>query len=279
MRRQAVAALVAGALMLAACGESSTDADPTPSRASSTPGDPVTSATSAPWVALGEPLGRCGPQPQRIADQRFRMFTMRRPGRILPAVTTGRGRTVVVLVHQTDGGGLCGWLDFAERIASVPRQSALAFDLCGFADSDCAEGNSNARQQVQQVRMAIDAAQRRLGARRVVVVGASMGGSLAVLTAAQDPRVDAAVDLSGPDEWRGALVHRQAARVRVPLLVAMADDEGPEVVAAARATAEAAASGSEFAGAEAGHGYELLQDTTGELTPLASKVLDWIARH
>jgi pimeloyl-ACP methyl ester carboxylesterase len=246
--------------------EGSSPVAPTPS---------VTTPASTPWVALGRKLGRCGPQPPRLATVHYRTTRLRDRGRVLPAITTGRGRTVVVLVHQTDGGGLCGWLDFAARIAEVPGQQALAFDLCGFGDSDCPDGSTTPRSQVQQVQLAIDAAGR-LGARRIVVVGASMGGSLAVLTAAVDPRVDAVVDLSGPDDWRDAIVHRRAVDVRAPLLVAMAADEGPESVAAARATAQAAAHGV-FVGADRGHGYELLVDASGAPTPVAARVLDWIA--
>ena len=193
----------------------------------------------------------------------------------MPAVTTGRGRTVAVLIHQTDGGGLCGWLDFAARIAEVPGQRALAFDLCGFGDAQCPGGNFAAQRQVDQVRMAIDEAVRS-GARRVVLVGASMGGSLAVLTAAADPRVDAVVDLSGPDAWRGASVHRRAAEVTVPMLVAMADDEAPQEVAAARAAARVAVDGS-FVDVTAGHGYDLLADADGRPTAMADRVLTAVA--
>lgn len=274
-------ATVLTTVLVLGAGCSSGDDDP-PTAAvttSSTPTDPVTSEAAydpGPWAPLGAELGRCGPQPPRLAGQKFRTTTLRAPGRILPAVTTGTGRTVVVLVHQTDGGGLCGWLTFAARIAAAPGQMALAFDLCGFARSDCAEGNSAVARQVDQVEMAIDEAER-LGARRIVVVGASMGGSLAVFTAARDHRVDAAVDLSGPDVWRDVVVRERASGVRVPLLVAMADDEGADAVAAARATAEAAGQGSEFVGAEAGHGYALLEESDGRPTPLSEQVLDWIA--
>jgi dienelactone hydrolase len=275
------AALAALALTPAAgCGGGAAD----PERAATIPSTPTTPTSSAastptsePWAPLAGPLGRCGPQPARIAGQEYRLLTLRDGGRALPAVTAGRGRTVVVLLHQTDGGGFCGWLDFAERIAGVPGQMALAFDLCGYGESHCAEGSSSVRRQVEQVQLAIDHAERRLRARRIVVVGASMGGSLSVLTAARDRRVDAAVDLSGPDAWGGASVHRRAADVRAPLLVAMADDEGPEEVEAARATAGAAGPGSSFVGAPQGHGYALLQDTAGDLTPIGARVLAWIA--
>ncbi|HET6167391.1 MAG TPA: alpha/beta hydrolase [Marmoricola sp.] len=205
-------------------------------------------------------------------------MTIRGPGRSMPAVATGKGPTVVVLVHQTDGDGFCGWLSFAARIAAVPGQSALAFDLCGYGAARCAPGNSTAAaRQVEQVRLAIDVAHRRLHARRIVVVGASMGGSLAVLTTASDPRVDAVVDLSGPDDWRGERVSRRASGVRVPLLVAMADSEGADAVAAARAAVDAAAPGSAFVGADAGHGYQLLEDASGAPTSIAQRVLEWVA--
>jgi len=236
-----------------------------------------TTADPGAWAPVAGPLGRCGPQPPRLAHQRYRTFTLRGAGRILPAVAAGHGRTVVVLVHQTSGSGLCGWLDFAGRIADVPGQTAIAFDLCGYATADCPSGNTTLARQVEQVQLGIDAAVHRFHARRVVLVGASMGGSLTVHTAARDRRVDAAVDLSGPDAWDGARVHRRAADVRVPLLVVMADDEGPQEVAAARATAQAAGPGSTFLPAAHGHGYELLQDAAGDPTPVAERVLAWIA--
>jgi dienelactone hydrolase len=221
-------------------------------------------------------LARCGPQPPQLAGQRFDKLTLRTPGRVLPAVAVGQGRTVAVLVHQTDGGGFCGWLPFAARIAAVPGHAALAFDLCGYGASDCPDERIDAEHQVEQVRMAVDEAVRRFHSRRIVLVGASMGGSLAVLTAAVDRRLDAVVDLSGPDKWRGALVHERAADVRAPLLVAMADSDGPVEVAAAQQTAKAAGANSRFVGAESGHGYALLEDADGRSTAFAEQVLGWI---
>lgn len=274
-----IAVLALALALLAACSE---DDD---SGVRDQPGATVSAAPSpttpapydpGPWAPLPE-LGRCGPQPERLAGEHFQQLTLRNRGRVLPAVTIGQGRTVVVLVHQTDGGGFCGWLSFAARVAAVPGEVALAFDLCGYGDSDCPDGNAGTDRQVEQVRMAIDEAVRRFHPRRVVLVGASMGGSVTVLTAAVDRRVDAAVDLSGPDEWRDAVVHERASGVMVPLLVAMADDDGEAEVAAAQATAAAAGPDSRFVGAEAGHGYALLEDADGRPTALSEDVLAWIA--
>jgi dienelactone hydrolase len=250
---------------------------PTATGSSATPGDTATPAYDpGPWRPL-RGLGRCGPQPPRLAHQRFAAAVVRGPGLVLPAVTAGRGRTVAVLLHQTNGNGFCGWLSFAQRVAQVPGQTALAVDLCGYGESDCAEGSTTIGRQVAQVRAAIGYARDRLGARRVVLVGASMGGSLAVLAAARDRRVDAVVDLSGPEEWGGAAVHRHGAELRAPLLVAMSDRERPVEIQSARALVDAAPPGSAFVGAESGHGYELLEAADGRPTPISDQVLARIA--
>ena len=252
---------------------------------SQTPTGPSTGTSSdttppaydaGPWQPLPG-LGRCGPQPPRLAHQRFAQTAVRGPGLVLPAVTAGHGRTVAVLVHQTNGNGFCGWLTFAQRVAQVPGQTALAFDLCGYGQSDCASGSTTIGRQVAQVRAAVDHAQRRLHARRIVLVGASMGGSLVVLAGARDPRVDAVVDLSGPDEWGGAAVHVHGAELRVPLLVAMSRGEHAEEVTAARSLADAAPPGSAFLVPDTGHGYELLETADGRPTALADEVLARIA--
>jgi dienelactone hydrolase len=250
---------------------------PTAASPSATPGESATPAYDpGPWRPL-RGLGRCGPQPPRLAHERFTTAVVRGPGLVLPAVTAGRGRTVAVLLHQTNGNGFCGWLSFAQRVAQVPGQTALAIDLCGYGQSDCAEGSTTIGRQVAQVRAAIGYARDRLGARRIVLVGASMGGSLAVLAAARDRRVDAVVDLSGPEEWGGAAVHRHGAELRAPLLVAMSDRERPVEIESARALADAAPPGSVFLGADSGHGYELLEAADGRPTPVSDQVLARIA--
>jgi len=284
MLLSALRAGLAAAVVLvlgAACSEGrGASSDPRPTASSPAGASPSSPAPfdPGPWAPLPA-LGRCGPQPPRLADQHFATLTLRSHGRVLPAVTIGSGRTVVVLVHQTDGGGFCGWLSFAARVAAVPGQAALAVDLCGYGQADCPPGSTAVGRQVDQVQVAIDEAVRRFHPRRLVLVGASMGGSLAVLTAARDRRLDAVVDLSGPDDWGGAAVHERAAAVRAPLLVAMADDEGPEAVMSARATADAAGPGSRFVGARSGHGYVLLEGADGRPTSLSEQVLAWIAGH
>ena len=277
-----VARITVGALALAlvaACSEGDGDhgaQDVPRARVSATPNPSPEPYDPGQWSSLPG-LARCGPQPPRLAGQRFEKLTLRSAGRVLPAVAIGRGSTVAVLLHQTDGGGFCGWLPFAARIAAVPGQAALAFDLCGYGASDCPDEAVDAESQVEQVRMAIDEAVRRFHPRRVVLVGASMGGSLTVLTAEVDRSNDAAVDLSGPDKSPWALVHEQASGIRAPLLVAMADSDGAAEVAAAQQTAKAAGGDSRFVGADTGHGYALLEEADGRPTALSEQLLDWVA--
>lgn len=274
--RRAVAALLV-ALLTAGCSGGGTDvarlADQGPSTAPASSAPPA-----AAWGLVRGRLDHCGPQPARVVRQHFHYATLHAPGPSrLPAAWLGRGRMVAVLLHQTSGAGMCGWLGFAERIARDRRLTALMVDLCGYGKARCSHGfGFAAGQQRRQISLAIDYAEQRLHARRIVLVGASMGGSLAVIAAARDHRVDALVDLSGPTEWRDAALADEVPGLDAPVLYAMADTEGPEVVAAARALAGRSPAGSVFVAADSGHGYELLEDVDGRAGPLAPRVLDWI---
>ena len=106
-----------------------------------------------------------------------------------------------------------------------------------------------------------------------------MGGSVALMSAATLPGVDAAVDLSGPVEWEGMDVVRRGRALDVPVLVAMATSEGPEEAAGAQEIVANAPAGSDLLTPETGHGYVLLNDSEGAVLPLGADVLRWIKRH
>lgn len=248
-------------VLVAGCGTS----DPGPGRAS--PPAAPSSATERPWSVLDGPLARCGPQPPGLEREPFHFQVLTDPavGEI-PSVTIGHGHTVAVLLHQTDGDGLCGWLEFAAQIGARPGLTALAIDLCEYSDAACRPG----RAQTDAVEVALRHAGEDLHARRVVVVGASMGGAVALMSASRLGGIDAAVDLSGPVDWPGTEVVRRGRALRVPVLVAMARDEGPEEMAGARAVVAHAPAGSRFVPVGSGHGYELL-------ARLRPQLLGWIA--
>ena len=154
--------------------------------------------------------------------------------------------------------------------------TVLAIDLCRYGESDCravAEGTFTDADQTDPVAVAVDYARSELHADRVVVAGASMGGSVALMSAATVLGIDAAVDLSGPVEWDGIDVVRRGRALDVPVLVAMATSEGPEEAAGAQEIVANAPTGSALLTPEAGHGYVLLNDSEGALLPLGADVL------
>ena len=267
MRR---AATVLTLLLLAACGsEEAGDPGAEPSAApESAPTSATTSApaTEAPWEVLDGPLSRCGPQPRTLGGVGLRHQVLRDPevGR-LPAVTAGTGRTVAVLLHQTDGNGLCGWLEHVPALTADPGVAVLAIDLCGYGEAACRPGAA----ETDPVALAVTHARTRMDAQRVVVVGASMGGAVGLVAASTLDGLDAAVDLSGPVNWPGSDAVRDGRALRVPVLVAMADSEGPEQVEGAQRIVDNAPAGSRFVPAAAGHGYDLVE-------PLGPDVLAWV---
>jgi dienelactone hydrolase len=280
--RLVAALLLVTTAACAACSSSAEDdgprTDPSPS-ISPPPSTP--SASSAPFSLVEGPLGRCGPQPDEVARTSWRYQVLRdRAVGAVPSALAGRGRTVAVLLHQTNGGGLCGWLPYARQLAEA-GVAALAIDLCRYGESRCrgvADDRWFGPDQVEAVRVAVEHARRDLGARRVVVVGASMGGSVALMSGATVGGIDAVVDLSGPVDWSGTEVVRGGRALRVPALVAMAETEGSEEVDGSRAIVDRAPAGSRFVLPEDGHGYDLLHDLRGEPLPFGQEVLAWIER-
>ncbi len=271
--RSCLFAVVLSALLATtACGDDTDDSGvgpPSESPSTSTP-----TQTPAPFQVIEGPLARCGPQPVAAAETGFEYLKLRDQAMgQTPAITAGSGRTVVVLLHQTDGGGLCGWIEFATTLATDPDLSVLAIDLCGYGESRCTAD----AEPVDPVELAVGYARADLKAERIIVMGASMGGSVALISAASLPGIDSAVDLSGPVEWQGMEAVREGKTLPVPVLVAMADDEGTDQVAGAQRIVDNAPGGSEFLPAEAGHGYELLNEMDGSITPIGERVLRWLA--
>jgi len=286
----AVARLVGCSVLLvalAACSTDKTDStgadqpDESPSTSASTSASPsITASTSAPWVVMDGALSRCGPVPESVAGAPFDYEVLRDPAvGSIPSVSIGRGPTVVILLHQTDGNGLCGWLPFARDLAQAPGVSALAIDLCNYGTASCKKveaGLYTDADQTDPVAVAIRHAREQLHPRRIVVVGASMGGSVALMSAATLPGIDAAVDLSGPVTWPGMEVVDQGRALEVPVLASTADSEGPDEVQGMREIVANSPAGSTFLPAESGHGYALLNDEDTDSLPMSEELRDWI---
>lgn len=145
------------------------------------------------------------------APERRALFLLRGPGRDhLAALSIGTGRVAVILAHQSSGS-LCQWWPYARSLAA--RFRVVAFDFDGLGASLPGDGNYPG-----EVAAAAQWA-RDHGARQVVLMGASMGGSAVMVAAARlGGAVAGVIDLSGPADFAGMNALGAARRVHVPAL-------------------------------------------------------------
>jgi len=206
---------LAAAITLARCGgDARHPSAPSPTAmpsATTAPAPPAPSATATPagtQSSFGAADWYCLSAPERRA-----MFLLHGPGRDrLAAVSIGTGRVAVVLAHQSSGS-LCQWWPYARTLAA--RFRVVAFDFDGAGASPSGDGNYPG-----EVAAAAKWA-RQHGSRRVVVMGASMGGTAVMVAAAHlGDSVSGVIDLSGPADFAGMNALGAARRVHVPALFA-----------------------------------------------------------
>lgn len=145
----------------------------------------------------------------RSGDIRFRAAD----GTRLVGHRFDRGRTAIVLAHQTDGN-LCQWRSYSKRLAKL-GYLAFPFDLRNYGQSQTRRyrsGEGPGADVAAAVKLV-----RRLGAKRVFLVGASLGGS-AVLAAGANvhPEVDGVVSVSGAADLAHAI--ESVSRLHAPVL-------------------------------------------------------------
>lgn len=241
---------------------------PTSSRSPSPSLTPSTSAGRRSAVSL-----RCGGDDAPDA----RLLRLKAPGgAVLTAFDVGGGTTAAVFLHQTNGGGFCGWWPYGSWLSASAGVRAVGLDLCGYGTSRCPQTLQD--DPVRQVEVVVDWL-RAKGAERVVVVGASLGGSVA-LDAAAALDVDAVVDLSGPVDYPTTHTTRSLPRLRVPTLVAVSRSDDPtDHDVLQRALPRIPAATKRFVSADGGHGYALVWGVQGGVmgpTPFATTVADWV---
>jgi len=136
-------------------------------------------------------------------------------GTRLAGLRFGKSQTAVVLAHEL-GGGACQWMPYARRLAAKGYLT-LAFDFRGYGSSQTRTGSAKWRLPMDVNAAAKEA--RKLGAKHVILVGASMGGT-AVLTATPNahPPVNAVVSLSGPADFGRMNAEAAAPKLTVPVL-------------------------------------------------------------
>jgi pimeloyl-ACP methyl ester carboxylesterase len=195
-RSRVAATLVAAALVavLAACSGGG-DAGPTQTSVSPPP-SPSPSAVAL--VGVGCPDAVEGGTQVRFGDDDY-----------LAGVVMGSGTTAVVLAHEYESDA-CNWLPYAKTLAKK-GYTTLAFDFAGYGASGLANGTQSTVADVE----AAAAYLRAHGAKKIVLMGASMGGN-AVLAATKDVHPAAVVSLSAPRSFQGVVV--DGADVTAPVL-------------------------------------------------------------
>jgi dienelactone hydrolase len=284
-RRRYYGLALASALLAAACSAGS-------GSGSSSGGQAQAPTTSAPAVTstlpLEQPSSRCGEPEVKATALRFPAAD----GTQLDGVLVGKGpanTAGVVLLHQYRAD-LCGFWPFAVYLSKRGVQ-ALAIDLRCFGRSACPE---DARTQVVDDVAGAIAELQRHGAKRVALVGASMGASTALLAGADlRPPVAGVVSLStGKFDLSTILggstpldTMSAARRLSVPVMFAVArDDPGVQVEEVQALYRQAKAKdkrievlGGSYTGL---HGWDLLGGSFGNaFTPFAAKVADFVVAH
>lgn len=152
-------------------------------------------------------------------DAPVRMVT--KDGGSVYGLEVGSGTTGVVFVHQYFSDH-CEFMALARELAGLGYR-AISIDFRGNGLS--ATGRSN------RLDLDVAAAVERLradGATRIELVGASMGGTAALVAGSWvRPAVNGIVSLSGPDYFRGLNAVRAVERSRVPVRFLVSRDDRP----------------------------------------------------
>jgi pimeloyl-ACP methyl ester carboxylesterase len=173
------------------------------------------------------------------------------------AFVQGSGTLGVVLVHQVNRDH-CGWVEEAAYLAK--DSLVLSIDLRGYGASAKAAG-SKALAYKNDIAAGV-AELRSRGATKVVLVGASMGGSAVVVAGTSiNPPVTAVIAVSAPGNFKGQNASDAVRSLTVPLRTIAASDDGG-AVATAKSLAGRAAKSPDAAAITfpaGGHGWALLR--------------------
>ena len=188
----------------------------------------------------------------------------------------GEGETVAVFIPQS-GSDYCGFIDFALVLAGHGIQSVL-LNLCGVGTTVCGLEDNVVSSGARAALVAAEQA-RADGAARVVVVGASMGGTTAIVAASLsdgDGPLDAVADLSGPIEFAGIDTAPLAADVAIPMFLAVSGNDSV-VTADELDQLGAASAGKDYTVyGGSGHGWAMLLTREGTPTETGKALVDFV---
>lgn len=239
-------------------------------------------ASPSPSLAHLEPLAeRCG-IPEAPSSV---MWFASRDGTQLDGAVLGSGPVGVVLGHQYPAE-LCGWWPFADYLARHGMH-VLLFDFRCQGESTCP---ADAHGSYVDDMLAAVAELRSRGAKRVFLMGASLGGTVAMMAGPRlSPPPAGVVSLSGEADLgylAGGSTRLDALSsvpgLRAPFLQVMARGDQAVSVADARKLEQRAGSRETkliVLPAPFGHGWNIVTEADGTPTSVGPTVLQWIQAH
>lgn len=240
-------------------------------------------AHNPPATRSSAPTSTSNPAPPRACGPGATAFWLPGPDQTkLEANAFGSGRAAAVFLHEAGSfADMCGFWPFARWVALHRHVRVVLFNRCTYGRSTCQVFQQGDAGIVAQVAPAVAWA-RGHGARRVTLVGASSGASDALQAAGVVRNVAAVVDLSGDVTDTGADDLRDARRVHVPALFAVAPDDPYSEIGRVRAVYRAVPAPTKrlviLRDAPGDHGWDLLRNLqTRRFTPLARLVANWVA--
>jgi pimeloyl-ACP methyl ester carboxylesterase len=189
--------------------------------------------------------------------------------------SVGSGPTVALLLHQTGRSASCGWWPYANHLAGSGVRAVL-LDLCGYGPSTCDVNQPWSRDYPAQVTLAATRL-RTDGAQRLTLVGASLGGTVASVSATP-AKADAVVNLSGFG-YAPMVTAPSLAALTIPVLGAGSRSEDVESAKLEKEIAASASPTKRFVWADAGHGWSLVLEgpkPDSPMTPIGRIVLGWV---
>jgi dienelactone hydrolase len=188
----------------------------------------------------------------------------------------GDGATTAIFVHQMDANA-CGWFLYAADLATQGVRSMLV-NLCGSGETECSKSSLTDT----GADAVLAAAERAVadGATRVVLVGASIGGTTVVKAAIRGATagdLDGVADLSGPIIADGTDLRAVADAITVPVFLAVSPDD--PVVSPEEMTGLADATSSDTITLivdGAGHGWDMLGSPGGQAGTVGEQLAAFI---
>jgi pimeloyl-ACP methyl ester carboxylesterase len=216
------------------------------------------------------PTDACVPKSLRSTAIGFRT----RDGVRLAGLLLGSGKKGIVLAHEIRGW-LCNWLPFAQTLAKAGYR-VLAYDSRNAGVSGVASyaGSAHLERDV----LAAEHELLRRGVTRIVVGGASAGGTAAMTAAAASGRaLTGVVVLSSPAHFGAMDAEAAARRVTVPSFFAVGRDDTAFVAEVHKLYDASAAKDKQLEVLDTGdHGTALLAGSAG--AGLRAKLLAFFAR-